>query len=90
VLRDHKSLEHFNTQPQLSARQSRWKDIIANFDFDIEYVDGKTNVVANGLSRRPDQQHSSELLICAIFSHDASPPVSVKPTPRISAVFSAE
>ena len=54
VRTDHKSLEHFKTQPLLSGRQSRWKDIIANFDFTIEYVEGKTNVVADGLSRRAD------------------------------------
>ena len=53
---DHKSLQLFKTQPMLSGRQARWKDIIANFDFDIEYVEGKTNVVADGLSRRADHQ----------------------------------
>ena len=63
VLTDHKSLQHFKTQPLLSGRQSRWKDVIANFDFDIEYIEGTTNVVADGLSRRPDHmQHSSQLL----------------------------
>ena len=52
VMTDHQSLQYFKTQPQLSGRQSRWKDVIANFDFDIEYIEGKTNVVADGLSRR--------------------------------------
>ena len=64
VMTDHKSLQYFKTQPLLSGRQSRWKDVIANFDFDIEYIDGKTNVVADGLSRRADHQHSSQLLAC--------------------------
>jgi hypothetical protein len=63
VLTDHHSLQHFKTQPLLSARQSRWKDVIANYDFDIEYIEGVKNVVADGLSRRADHQmHSSELL----------------------------
>ena len=63
---DHKSLQHFKTQPQLSGRQSRWKDVIANFDFDIEYIEGTLNPVADGLSRRPDHAcHSSELLTVA-------------------------
>jgi hypothetical protein len=67
VRTDHRSLQHFKTQPQLSGRQSRWKDVIADFNFDIEYVVGKDNVVADGLSRRPDHQevhrmHSSKLL----------------------------
>ena len=35
VMTDHKSLKFLKTQPQLSARQSRWKDIFARYDFDI-------------------------------------------------------
>ena len=62
LLTDHNSLKHFKTQPLLSGRQSRWKDVIANFDFDIEYIQGEKNVVADGLSRRPDHAHSSSLL----------------------------
>jgi hypothetical protein len=65
VRTDHRSLQHFKTQPQLSGRQSRWKDVIADFDFDIEYILGKDNVVADGLSRRHDHVHhlhSSKLL----------------------------
>jgi hypothetical protein len=70
---DHKSLQHFKTQPQLSGRQSRWKDVIANFDFDIEYIEGKLNPVADGLSRRPDHAcHSSELLTVAPADSSAS------------------
>jgi len=65
LMTDHHSLKHFKTQPQLSGRQSRWKDVIANFDFDIEYIQGDKNVVADGLSRRPDHAHSSELLSVA-------------------------
>ena len=65
VLTDHQSLQHFKTQPLLSNRQSRWKDVIANFDFDIVYIEGKKNVVADGLSRRADHQttqHSAQLI----------------------------
>ena len=72
VLTDHKSLQYFKTQPLLSGRQSRWKDVIANFDFDIEYIEGTTNVVADGLSRRPDHAtHSSQLLS---MGHDEAVP----------------
>ena len=54
VLTDHNSLQYFMTQPSLSARQSRWLDKLADFDFKIEYVKGPTNVVADALSRRAD------------------------------------
>lgn len=56
VQTDHKSLEYLRTQPHLSARQSRWKDIIDSFDFTIQYVEGKSNAVADELSRRSDHQ----------------------------------
>jgi hypothetical protein len=63
---DHKSLQHFKTQPQLSARQTRWLDLLANFDFMIEYIEGKTNVVADGLSRRSDHQEHVSMLVAAL------------------------
>jgi len=56
VKTDHKSLQYFKTQPHLSARQTRWLDLLAEFDFHIEYMEGKDNVVADGLSRRPDHK----------------------------------
>lgn len=87
VYTDHHSLQHFKTQPMLSGRQSRWKDAIAEFDFDIVYVEGKANVVADGLSRRADHvQHSSELLSLRIFNvaADAANPAPGPVAPRMS------
>jgi hypothetical protein len=84
VRTDHRSLQHFKTQPLLSGRQSRWKDVIADFDFDIEYILGKENVVADGLSRRPDHQvvrmHSSELLVAGARDAPAVPQLSAVQT----------
>jgi hypothetical protein len=54
IMSDHKSLTQFKTQPQLSGRQARWQYVLANYDFNIEYIEGTKNVVADGLSRRPD------------------------------------
>lgn len=36
---------------------------MADFDFDIEYIEGKTNTVADGLSRRHDHQHELSALV---------------------------
>jgi hypothetical protein len=53
---DHKSLTHFQTQPMLSGRQTRWLETLANYNYVIEYVAGLQNHVADALSRRADLQ----------------------------------
>jgi hypothetical protein len=52
VRTDHKSLIHFQTQPMLSGRQTRWLETLADYDYVIEYVKGEENGVADALSRR--------------------------------------
>lgn len=72
VKSDHKSLQYFKTQPHLSARQTRWLDMLAEFDFDIEYTVGKENVVADGLSRRPDHKDQEPQVLdnkCSQLDH---------------------
>ena len=56
VITDHQSLRYLSTQPNLSPRQIRWMEAMAEYDMDIEYQPGKNNVVADALSRRVDQQ----------------------------------
>jgi hypothetical protein len=52
VKTDHNSLKYFLEQKDLSERQQKWLMKVQEFDFDIEYVNGKKNIVANALSRR--------------------------------------
>ncbi|HJS83264.1 MAG TPA: reverse transcriptase domain-containing protein, partial [Nitrososphaera sp.] len=54
AITDHKSLKYLQTQPCLSARQVRWSEFLQQFDMEIEYQQGKSNVVADALSRRAD------------------------------------
>jgi hypothetical protein len=58
VRTDHGSLVHFNSQPNLSERQARWNEFVQEFgpDLVIEYQEGKSNVVADALSRRADHR----------------------------------
>lgn len=51
VVTDHRALEFFMTQHNLSSRQMRWMEYLSRFDFDITYVKGVTNKVADALSR---------------------------------------
>lgn len=48
---DHKGLTHLLNQKNLSGRQARWLEKISSFDFEVVYVPGSDNVVADVLSR---------------------------------------
>lgn len=56
LITDHASLQFLDTQKSLTPRQARWKEMLASYDFDIQYRPGSTNTVADALSRRPDHR----------------------------------
>jgi hypothetical protein len=49
----HNSLKYFLEQKDLNERQQKWSRKIQGYEFDIEFVKGKNNVVGYALSRRP-------------------------------------
>ncbi|SGY32227.1 BQ5605_C002g01336 [Microbotryum silenes-dioicae] len=51
VLSDHESLKYLKTQENLSKRQARWVERLADYDFDITYIPGGENTVADAMSR---------------------------------------
>jgi hypothetical protein len=50
IFTDHKTLENFNNQPDLSRRQARWMEFMSQFDAKIVYIKGEDNTVADALS----------------------------------------
>jgi hypothetical protein len=48
---DHKGLTHLLNQKNLSGRQARWLEKISSFDFEVVYILGSENVLADALSR---------------------------------------
>ncbi|GJS68975.1 putative reverse transcriptase domain-containing protein [Tanacetum coccineum] len=52
VFTDHKSLQHIHDQKELNMRQRRWLELLSDYDCEIRYHPGKTNVVADALSRK--------------------------------------
>ena len=53
VLTDHANLVWFMTTPNLTRRQLKWAEKLAEYDFNVTYREGKKNP-ADSLSRRPD------------------------------------
>ncbi|GLI61647.1 hypothetical protein VaNZ11_004071 [Volvox africanus] len=51
---DNSAVSAFKTQPRLNRRQVRWLADLEEFNYVIEHKPGKTNVVADAVSRRPD------------------------------------
>jgi hypothetical protein len=53
VRTDHNSLKYFLDQTELNDRQQKWVSKVQAYDFDIEFIKGKNNTVADALSRKP-------------------------------------
>jgi hypothetical protein len=77
VITDHKALEFFKTQINLSPRQRQWIDYMSHFDFDITYVKGELNKVADCLScyfesDTPNETHKTHKYVRADTQLDPS------------------
>lgn len=81
IITDHKSLEYIQTQPHVTERQTRWIGRLAEYNYTIKHRPGKTNVVADALSRRPD--HMNALYLLAI-NRQTRRPKSKNPSPSPS------
>ena len=53
VVTDNISLQYFQSQPRLSAKQIRWQDMLAEFDIEIVHKKGKLHTLPDALSRMP-------------------------------------
>ena len=51
---DHHTLTNLLAQKELSGRQARWADMLAEYRVNIIYKPGTQNIVADALSRRAD------------------------------------
>ena len=56
---DHKPLVQWLNRPPVNDRHARWLVTLQDMNFDIHYVEGKNNVLADLLSRPPGVEKSS-------------------------------
>ena len=47
VVTDHRALKFFKTQRRLSSCQMQWMEYLSRFNFDMQYVKGSSNKVAD-------------------------------------------
>ena len=59
LFKDHKPLNHWLTRPPVNDRHARWLVSLQDMNFDIHYVEGKYNVLADFLSRPIGAEKSS-------------------------------
>ena len=60
---DHLALKYLMTTKDLQGRLARWALKIMEYDFDIDYIKGKDNKVADALSRVPINQIREQPMI---------------------------
>ena len=69
IYTDHASLRTATKSPHLSQRIARWLSFFSEYNFVVHYKPGKTNILADALSRRPDYDSSQDSIAP---SHDAA------------------
>ena len=71
VYTDHRTLENFDTQKDLSRRQLRWQEFVSQYDMTITYIRSKDNTVADALSCLPPNCFPDEMDVSTLSSINA-------------------
>ena len=68
----------FSKQHDLSRRQARWQELLADYNFKIEYMHGEDNTVADALSQMVEKGEGLSGVTAAILTISVNPKLSAK------------
>ena len=66
IYTNHRTLEYFQLQKEMSRQQMRWSMYLVDFNYNITYICGEQNTAADALSCMPDVVPNACLAACAI------------------------
>jgi hypothetical protein len=58
---DHNNLKYFKSLQNLTSRQARWKALLEDYDFELQYILGQANTIADLLSRSKDLKTGEDI-----------------------------
>ncbi|KAK2971008.1 hypothetical protein RJ640_023440 [Escallonia rubra] len=77
VRTDNTAVSHFLSQSKLTSKQARWQELLAEFNFMLEYRAGSTNSVADALSRRAELNQVALMAMNAIVRADSRVAINI-------------
>ncbi|KAK3035333.1 hypothetical protein RJ639_034041 [Escallonia herrerae] len=78
VRTDNIVVSHFLSQSKLTSKQARWQELLAEFNFMLEYRAGSTNSVADALSRRTELNQVALMAMNAIVRVDSRVAINIE------------
>ncbi|KAK3026148.1 hypothetical protein RJ639_042591 [Escallonia herrerae] len=78
VRTDNTAVNHFLSQSKLTSKQARWQELLAEFNFMLEYRAGSTNSVADALSRRAKLDQVALMAKNAIVRADSRVAINIR------------
>ncbi len=89
LLTDHAALTYLHTTASVSRRNARWLDFLSQFNFEIQHIKGRDNVVADVLSRVPGAEDLSSAHLCSMTHSFGVPHVNDVPLALVSSALVA-
>ncbi|KAK3014684.1 hypothetical protein RJ639_009813 [Escallonia herrerae] len=78
VQTDNIAVSHFLSQSKLTSIQAKWHELLAEFNFMLEYRAGSTNSVTDTLSRRAELDQVALMAMNAIVRADNKVTINIK------------